>query len=51
MNKTILITGASKGIGFALANKFLENGFNVIGTSRSGEIKGIKNENFNSRRQ
>jgi short-subunit dehydrogenase len=46
MNKTILITGASKGIGFALANKFLENGFNVIGTSRSGEIKGIKNENF-----
>ena len=46
MNKTILITGASKGIGFALANKFLENGFNVIGTSTSGKISGIKNENF-----
>jgi short-subunit dehydrogenase len=46
MNKTILITGASKGIGFALANKFLENGFNVIGTSRSGKISGIKNEKF-----
>nr|WP_315258511.1 SDR family NAD(P)-dependent oxidoreductase [uncultured Flavobacterium sp.] len=46
MNKTILITGASKGIGFALANKFLENGFKVIGTSRSGKIKGIENENF-----
>lgn len=48
MNKTVLITGASKGIGFALANKFLENGFNVIGTSRSGKIKGIENKNFKS---
>jgi short-subunit dehydrogenase len=46
MNKTILITGASKGIGFSLAKKFLENGFKVIGTSRSGKIKGIENENF-----
>ena len=46
MDKTILITGASKGIGFALANKFLANGFNVIGTSTSGIISGIKNENF-----
>nr|WP_315196639.1 SDR family NAD(P)-dependent oxidoreductase [uncultured Flavobacterium sp.] len=46
MNKTVLITGASKGIGFALANKFLENGFKVIGTSRSGEIGGIENDNF-----
>lgn len=46
MNKTVLITGASKGIGFALTNKFLESGYNVIGTSRSGKIDGIKNENF-----
>ena len=46
MNKTILITGASKGIGLALVNKFLENEFNVIGTSRSGIINGIKNEKF-----
>jgi len=46
MNKTILITGASKGIGFSLANKFLENGYKVIGTSRSGKIEGIENENF-----
>jgi short-subunit dehydrogenase len=46
MSKTILITGASKGIGFALANKFLDNGFNVIGTSRSGIINGIMSENF-----
>ncbi|MCK8143418.1 SDR family NAD(P)-dependent oxidoreductase [Flavobacterium sp. I-SCBP12n] len=46
MNKTILITGASKGIGFSLAKKFLENGFKVIGTSRSGKIEGIINESF-----
>jgi short-subunit dehydrogenase len=46
MNKTVLITGASKGIGFALANKFLENGYKVIGTSRSGKIDGIENDNF-----
>lgn len=35
--KTILITGASRGIGKALAQKFLENGDFVIGTSTSGE--------------
>lgn len=48
MNKTVLITGASKGIGFSLANKFLENGYRVIGTSTSGIIKGIDSENFKS---
>lgn len=46
MYKTVLITGASKGIGFALANKFLENGFKVIGTSRSGKINEIVSDNF-----
>lgn len=46
MSKTVLITGASKGIGFALANKFLENEYKVIGTSRSGKIEGIENDNF-----
>lgn len=46
MNQTILITGASKGIGFALAKKFLENGFYVIGTSRNGTIGEIEHENF-----
>ncbi|PKB15530.1 SDR family oxidoreductase [Flavobacterium sp. 5] len=46
MNKTVLITGVSKGIGFALANEFLENGYKVIGTSRSGKIDGIENDNF-----
>jgi NAD(P)-dependent dehydrogenase (short-subunit alcohol dehydrogenase family) len=36
--KTILITGASRGIGKALTKKFLENGDFVIGTSTSGKV-------------
>jgi NAD(P)-dependent dehydrogenase (short-subunit alcohol dehydrogenase family) len=43
--KTILVTGASKGIGKATAEKFLADGFKVYGTSRSGEIE-ISNPNF-----
>ena len=35
--KTALITGASKGIGFATATKFLEEGYNVIISGRSEE--------------
>ncbi len=35
----ILITGASQGIGKALAELFLAQGFQVIGTSRSGNIE------------
>jgi NAD(P)-dependent dehydrogenase (short-subunit alcohol dehydrogenase family) len=46
MNKTILITGASKGIGFALAQQFLTNGYSVIGTSRTGEIENLSHPNF-----
>ncbi len=34
--KTIVITGAGRGIGRALAERFLENGDFVIGTSTSG---------------
>lgn len=33
--KTLVITGASKGIGFATALKFLEDGYRVINLSRS----------------
>ena len=46
MSKTILITGASKGIGFALAQQFLNNGYFVIGTSRTGEIENLFHSNF-----
>lgn len=37
-HNTVLITGASQGIGYALAKVFLTKGFQVLGTSRSGSI-------------
>ena len=33
--KTVIVTGASQGIGAAVVNAFLERGYNVVGTSRS----------------
>ncbi|MEO6488686.1 MAG: SDR family NAD(P)-dependent oxidoreductase [Ferruginibacter sp.] len=44
--KIILITGASDGIGLALANKFLNEGFHVIGSSRTGNITSIVHQDF-----
>lgn len=32
--KTVLITGASRGIGFALTRQYLQMGWNVIATCR-----------------
>lgn len=46
MQKVILISGASRGIGNTLAKKFLNMGFYVIGTSRTGEIKDIDSPYF-----
>jgi NAD(P)-dependent dehydrogenase (short-subunit alcohol dehydrogenase family) len=34
-HKTIVVTGASQGIGAAVANLFLERGYNVVGNSRT----------------
>src|SRR5260370_11430282 len=33
--KTAIVTGASQGIGAGLVNRFLENGYNVVGSSRT----------------
>ncbi|MBI2542899.1 MAG: SDR family oxidoreductase [Candidatus Aenigmarchaeota archaeon] len=43
-DKVIIITGSSRGIGYHLANRFIESGFKVIGVSRSGTS--IKHNNF-----
>ena len=48
MDKRVLITGTSKGIGLALTEKFLENGYKVFGTCRTGKIDEIENDNFES---
>ena len=34
-NKTVIVTGASQGIGFAVAELFLEKGWRIISCSRS----------------
>lgn len=44
MSKNILITGCSSGLGFALTQYYLDNGFKVFGISRTKPK--IKNENF-----
>jgi NAD(P)-dependent dehydrogenase (short-subunit alcohol dehydrogenase family) len=36
-NKTVVITGASSGIGLALAKAYLDEGFNVLGNARTLE--------------
>ncbi len=40
--KTVLITGVSKGIGQALMEKFLKEGFDVIGTIYGGIVPGAR---------
>jgi NAD(P)-dependent dehydrogenase (short-subunit alcohol dehydrogenase family) len=46
-HKTVIVTGASQGIGAAVANLFLARGYNVLGTSRNisskNELKGSDN--------
>jgi NAD(P)-dependent dehydrogenase (short-subunit alcohol dehydrogenase family) len=43
--RTVVITGVSRGIGRALAEKFLQEGYFVIGTSTSGKAE-YSHENF-----
>jgi len=44
MNKTILITGSSTGIGRATAKKFQAEGWNVIATMRTPEKESELNQ-------
>jgi NAD(P)-dependent dehydrogenase (short-subunit alcohol dehydrogenase family) len=44
--KTVLITGANSGIGNALAQKLIEEGYFVIGTSRNGKIENVNSANL-----
>jgi NAD(P)-dependent dehydrogenase (short-subunit alcohol dehydrogenase family) len=37
INKTVVITGASSGIGYALAEEYLRRGYNVVGNARSAD--------------
>lgn len=42
MNKTVIITGASRGIGLELAKKFKNNGYNVVGTYLNSKLEALK---------
>ena len=45
MEKTVLITGATSGIGEACARKFAEGGYNVIITGRrAGRLESLRSE-------
>lgn len=46
MNKTVVVTGASRGIGLALTQQLLAKGYAVIGTSRTGQVPDISHDNF-----
>ena len=46
MKKTIIVIGASRGIGLALSKQLLQKGNTVIGTSRNGEISEIQEKEF-----
>src|SRR5438445_12500390 len=34
-NQTVVVTGASSGIGFAVAKAYLDRGYNVVGNART----------------
>ncbi|TVT39343.1 SDR family NAD(P)-dependent oxidoreductase [Hymenobacter setariae] len=44
--KTAVVTGANSGIGLALTQKLLAEGYQVIATARSGQIDSLQNTNL-----
>src|SRR5438128_9562 len=40
--KTVIVTGASQGIGACMVKTFLERGYNVVATARSMEKSGFQ---------
>ena len=48
MSKTILITGASKGIGRACAESAATKGLNVIATARNTELLNDLSNNYSN---
>ena len=42
LRKTVLITGATGGIGQALVHKFAENGYNIVATYNNGNIENLQ---------
>ena len=46
LKKTVLITGVSRGIGYATTMYFLNKKYNVIGTSKNPDLIKINHPNF-----
>ncbi|HKX85193.1 MAG TPA: SDR family NAD(P)-dependent oxidoreductase [Flavobacterium sp.] len=46
MQKKVLITGGNRGVGLALVNKFLSEGYRVVATSRNGKIEAVSHPNL-----
>lgn len=45
-SQTVLLSGASSGIGLATARLLLDQGYRVIGLSRRGQVDELEDENF-----